>query len=46
MANFRVDFLPSSRRDLMAIGSFIARDNLERALSFVDKIETFTRNQL
>ena len=39
----RLAFTPNAQTDLMAIGEYIARDNPERALSFVD--ELFARCQ-
>ena len=35
----RVDFTAAARRDLQAIGDWIARDNPARALTFTDKMQ-------
>lgn len=35
----KLEFSPASEADLVEIASFIARDNPERALTFVDELE-------
>lgn len=36
----RLDYAPQALADLVAIGRYIAEDDPDRALSFVDELET------
>ena len=38
--------MPAAVDDLMEIAAYIARDNLKRAMSFIDELEQQTRNLL
>jgi len=39
-----VEFAPVARDDLIALGEYIADDNPERALSFIDELEDRARS--
>ncbi|AZI37691.1 hypothetical protein NT2_06_02020 [Caenibius tardaugens NBRC 16725] len=36
----RLEFSPAANADLVEIASFIARDNVPRAVTFIDELET------